>query len=157
VRLRRERYAHYASQPRLPSRFETRGPVADPLVVESVVPVGTPARDVATWRGIGASRGRVEAACLVVDDPGRADLLPGRIIVARSTDPGWVPILVGAAGLLVEQGSLLSHSAIVARELGIPTVVGLAGLVDAVRSGDILALDGSTGEVAVVARSESAP
>lgn len=157
VRLRRERYAAYAALPRLPSRFETRWPVADPLDIEPVVPVGVAARGLAAWHGIGASRGRVEAACLVVHDPGRTELLPGRIIVARSTDPGWVPILVGAAGLLVEQGSLLSHSAIVARELGIPTVVGLTGLVDAVRSGDLLALDGSTGEVVVVARSESAP
>jgi pyruvate,water dikinase len=80
-------------------------------------------------------------------DPSRIEPEPGRIIVARSTDPGWVPILVGAAGLAVEQGSLLSHSAIVARELGIPTVVGLTGLLDHVRDGDIVELDGSTGEV----------
>jgi pyruvate,water dikinase len=78
-------------------------------------------------------------------------LAPGHIIAAHTTDPGWVPLLVGAAGLLVEQGGLLSHSAIVARELGIPTVLGLAGLLDVVRTGDIVELDGATGEVTLLA------
>lgn len=157
VRLRRERYEDYASRPRLPSRFETRGTLTDPLAIEPLAPLGAPARGVAAWRGIGAARGRVKAPCLVVEDPARSELLPGRIVVARTTDPGWVPILVGVAGLLVEQGSLLSHSAIIARELGIPTVVGLAGLVDQVRTGEVLELDGSTGEVTLVARAEGAP
>jgi pyruvate,water dikinase len=92
----------------------------------------------------------------VVVDPAQADIESGRIVAARSTDPGWVPLLVGAAGLLVEQGSLLSHSAIVARELGIPTVVGLAGLLEVVRTGDLVELDGATGLVTLVARRDGA-
>jgi pyruvate,water dikinase len=166
VRIRRARYAHYAMLPRLPRRLETRGPVTDPLsfVAIPVAPAGpgapaglgapagaahsTPAPDDATtWRGTGASVGRVRAACLPVLEPAGAAPEPGRIIVARSTDPGWVPLLVGAAGLAVEQGGLLSHSAIVARELGIPAVVGLPGLLDRVHAGDVLELDGSTGIV----------
>jgi pyruvate,water dikinase len=83
----------------------------------------------------------------VVLEPTLAEPPAGRVIVARSTDPGWVPLLAGAAGLVVEQGSLLSHSAIVARELGLPAVVRLPGLLDRVHDGDILELDGSTGEV----------
>lgn len=156
VRRRRARYAGYAELPRLPSRFETRRPITDPLPIVAA-PGGTtvastdPAQ--CAWTGIGASVGRVRGTALVVLDPTQVEPQPGRIIVARSTDPGWVPILVGAAGLAVEQGSLLSHSAIVARELGLPTVVRLPGLLDRVRDGDVLELDGSTGEV----RLECAP
>jgi pyruvate,water dikinase len=83
--------------------------------------------------------------------------MPGRIIATRTTDPGWIPLLVGAAGLLVEQGSLLSHSAIVARELSIPMVVGLPGLLDVVQSGDILSFDGSTGDVWLEAGAAGTP
>ncbi len=147
VRLRRAQYDDYASRPRLPSRFETRGLVVDPLGLDPSIGTPAPNRGLRAWKGIGTSNGRARAPCLVVRDPTQVTLMPGHIIVARTTDPGWVPILVGAAGLLVEQGSLLSHSAIVARELGIPMVVGLDGLLDLVRTGDVLELDGSTGEV----------
>jgi pyruvate,water dikinase len=154
VEARRRRYAGYASRSPLPSRLETRGIVADPL---SFVPVATADRTaprtapMVSLRGIGAAHGRVRARCLVILDPALSSIESGRIIAARSTDPGWVPLLAGAAGLLVEQGSLLSHSAIVARELGIPTVVGLQGLLDVVRTGDLIELDGSTGEVTLLA------
>ncbi|HJW21333.1 MAG TPA: PEP-utilizing enzyme, partial [Candidatus Limnocylindrales bacterium] len=150
VGARRARYAAYAAGPRLPNRLETRGPAADPLqiVPPATAPPDVPAGGAArTWRGIGAAVGRARGECLVVLEPTVAPPTAGRIIAARSTDPGWVPILVGAAGLAVEQGSLLSHSAIVARELGIPTVVGLPGLLDDVRDGDVLEVDGSSGEV----------
>jgi pyruvate,water dikinase len=151
VRLRRGLYEGYATGPRLPSRFETRGPITDPLVIYPAARAIPPNHGGRAWTGIGAAQGQVKARCLVVEDPARAILAPGQIIVARTTDPGWVPLLVVAAGLLVEQGGLLSHSAIVARELGIPTVVGLTGLLDVVRTGDLLELDGATGEVALLA------
>jgi pyruvate,water dikinase len=152
VRRRRARYAEYAALPGLPSRFETRGPITDPLAIApSSAPggavAGAPEADSLVWHGIGASVGRVRGRCVVVLEPTLAEPPAGRVIVARSTDPGWVPLLAGAAGLVVEQGSLLSHSAIVARELGLPAVVRLPGLLDRVHDGDILELDGSTGEV----------
>jgi phosphohistidine swiveling domain-containing protein len=151
VRLRRAQYDDYASRPQLPSRFETRGLITDPLDFEIPPSATEAARGTRTWRGIGAARGRARGPCLVVDDPSEVVPAPGHVIAARTTDPGWVPVLVGAAGLLVEHGSLLSHSAIVARELGIPTVVGLPGLLDVVRTGEIVELDGSTGDVRVQA------
>jgi pyruvate,water dikinase len=151
---RRAQYAAYAAMPRLPNRLETRGPSIDPLsIVQPAAPdVQAPPR---AWRGIGAAVGRVRGSCLVILEPTTAGPASGRIVVARSTDPGWVPILLGALGLAVEQGSLLSHSAIVARELGIPTVVGVPGLVDRVRDGDVLELDGATGEVRLVGRASA--
>ena len=61
----------------------------------------------------------------------------------------------GAAGLLVERGSLLSHSAIVSRELGIPSVVGVAGLTEWLRTGDMVELDGRSGTVRLLERGTS--
>jgi pyruvate,water dikinase len=83
----------------------------------------------------------------VVFDPRGAVVEPGEILVAQRTDPGWIMLFPAAAGLLVEHGSLLSHSAIVAREMGIPAVVAIAGLTTWVQTGDVIELDGSTGSV----------
>jgi pyruvate,water dikinase len=95
----------------------------------------------------GAVRGRVR----LVRDPQHADLQPGEIIVAERTDPGWVMVFPAAAGLLVERGSLLSHSAIVARELGLPTIVSLPGVTHWLHDGDTVDMDGATGRVTRIA------
>ena len=83
----------------------------------------------------------------MVHDPRTARVERGAILVARYTDPGWIMLFPSCAGLLVERGSLLSHSAIVAREMGIPAIVGLAGVTDWVRTGDLVELDGASGVV----------
>lgn len=67
--------------------------------------------------------------------------------MAEYTDPGWIMLFPAASGILVERGSLLSHSAIVSRELGIPAVVGITGLLDNIKDGDIVELDGTSGIV----------
>ena len=85
-------------------------------------------------------------AC-VVRDPRHAQLTAGCILVADHTDPGWIMLFPSASGLLVERGSLLSHSAIVARELGIPAVISLPGLLDWLHDGDEVELDGAAGTV----------
>ena len=79
--------------------------------------------------------------------------LDGEILVAERTDPGWVPLYPSASGLLVERGSILSHSAIVAREMGLPTIVGLVGLTARVATGDRVRMDGAAGTVEVPPRS----
>lgn len=99
-------------------------------------------------RGIGCSPGTVRGPVRIVDDPNDARLEPGHIIVARQTDPGWVMLFPSAAGLLVERGNLLSHAAIVARELGLPTVVSVPGLTSWLEDGDWVEIDGSTGTIA---------
>jgi pyruvate,water dikinase len=79
----------------------------------------------------------------------RGDALQvGEILVARETDPGWVTIFPLAAGILIERGSPLSHSAIVARELGIPTIVGVRGLTSVLSTGAVVEMDGGTGQIA---------
>ena len=101
-------------------------------------------------RGIGASPGKVVGKARVIKNPSNAKLNQGEILVAEYTDPGWIMLFPAASGILVERGSLLSHSAIVSRELGIPAVVGITGLIDSVSTGDIVELDGTTGVVRII-------
>ena len=89
--------------------------------------------------------GKVVGQVRVVVNPVGAKLEQGEILVAEYTDPGWIMLFPAASGILVERGSLLSHSAIVSRELGIPAVVGITGLLDNIKNGDIVELDGTTG------------
>ena len=72
---------------------------------------------------------------------------PGEILVARHTDPGWISHFAHAAAVVVERGSVLSHSAIVSRELGIPCVVALPGACAWLRTGEKVQVDGSRGVV----------
>jgi len=82
-----------------------------------------------------------------IREPRQANLAIGEIIVAERTDPGWVMIFPAAAGLLVERGSLLSHSAIVAREMGLPVIVALGGVTQWLKDGDWVEMDGTTGRI----------
>jgi pyruvate,water dikinase len=98
-------------------------------------------------QGIGCSPGSVRAAALVVTDPNTVAETSGKILVACSTDPGWVFLLIQAAGLVVEKGSPLSHTAIIARELGIPTIVGALDATRRIRTGDMIDMEGGSGRV----------
>ncbi len=98
--------------------------------------------------GIGAGPGRATGPAAVVDLPHGID---GDVVVTYRTDPGWVAVLPSASALLIERGSPLTHVAIVARELGVPTVVQIRDLTRRVRTGMTLDVDGSTGRVRVVA------
>jgi phosphohistidine swiveling domain-containing protein len=105
-------------------------------------------------RGHGCCPGIVRGRPRVLDSAHAERLGPGEILVARHTDPGWVTVFPLAAGILVERGSVLSHSAIVARELGIPTIVGIAGLTEAVAGVAEVEMDGASGTVDIRAASE---
>ncbi|MBK7891257.1 MAG: hypothetical protein IPJ84_10545 [Bdellovibrionales bacterium] len=77
-----------------------------------------------------------------------AEGINGEILVTERTDPGWVPLYPSCSGLLIERGSLLSHSAVVARELGLPTIVGISGgLMRKLKTGDRVRIDGAKGEM----------
>ena len=101
-------------------------------------------------QGIPCAPGIVEAEALVVDSPDISLPVKGKILVARMTDPGWVFLMVSAAGLIVERGSLLSHTAIIGRELGIPTIVGVAGACRLISTGSRIRMDGATGHISIV-------
>ena len=100
-------------------------------------------------RGSPASPGRVSGIARVVQLPVGARLEPGEILVAPSTDPGWTPLFLTAGGLVMEMGGMMSHGAVVAREYGIPAVVGVAGATDRIASGQRVTVDGSAGTVAL--------
>ncbi|MFA6342869.1 MAG: PEP-utilizing enzyme, partial [Fibrobacteraceae bacterium] len=74
----------------------------------------------------------------------------GEILVTLRTDPGWIPLYPSVSGLLVERGGLLSHSAIVAREMGLPTIVGIQGITQRLRSGMRIRMDGEKGTVTIL-------
>jgi len=83
-------------------------------------------------------------------DPREATLAEGEILVAQQTDPGWVVLFPAASGLLVERGSLLSHSAIVARELQLPCIVSIRDVTSLLKTGDIVEMNGATGEIHIL-------
>ena len=106
--------------------------------------------DADVFIGVGCAPGRVRAPALVLTEPTADVTINGEILVASTTDPGWVFLMVAASGLVSEKGSILSHTAIIGRELGIPTVVGVAGVTRRVHTGDVVAIDGRQGTVAAV-------
>ncbi|GAA0602661.1 phosphoenolpyruvate synthase [Kutzneria viridogrisea] len=97
--------------------------------------------------GTSASSGRVTGTARVVLDPVGARLEPGEILVAPSTDPGWTPLFLTAGGLVMEMGGANSHGAVVAREYGIPAVVGVAEATHRIATGDRITVDGAAGTV----------
>ncbi|MBF9036392.1 phosphoenolpyruvate synthase, partial [Rhodobacterales bacterium HKCCE2091] len=108
-------------------------------------PAARPAGD--RRSGQGCSAGTVTATARVIRDPRTESLAAGEILVARHTDPGWIAVFANASGIVVERGSLLSHSAIVARELGIPCVVAIPDATAWIETGETIVVDGGTGEV----------
>jgi pyruvate,water dikinase len=100
-----------------------------------------------TLRGIGTSPGRATGRARIVDDPTRADIEQGDIMIAGKTDPGWTPILRMLGGIVVEQGALLNHCSIVARELGIPAVVGVRNATSLIPESSTVTVDGGLGVV----------
>lgn len=154
-------YAGYQAAPPPPDRFETRGAVhLGPWITPPAEhdAVGLEAtenseNDGATLVGTPCCTGRVTGPARVITDPAGAEVRRGEILVAERTDPGWILLFPSAAGVLVQRGSALSHSAIVARELGIPAVVSIPGLLERVRTGDMLEIDGATGRVRITPNS----
>jgi pyruvate,water dikinase len=97
--------------------------------------------------GSPVSPGVVEGSVRVVHDPQHADLAPGEILVCRATDPGWTPLFLAAGGLIMEVGGLMTHGAVVAREYGIPAVVGVHEATTRLTTGQRVRVDGSSGRV----------
>lgn len=100
--------------------------------------------------GTSCSPGVVEGIARVVKDIHEAQGIEGEILVTYRTDPGWVPLYPSCKGLIIERGSLLSHSAVVARELGLPTIVGVHGdIFKKIKTGDFIILDATRGEIRI--------
>ncbi len=108
------------------------------------------AREGNVLRGVGASSGRVTGRARIIREPAQAHLFnKGEILVAPYTEPGWAPLFLLAKGLVMEVGGALCHGAIVAREYGIPAVVGVNGATARIKDGDEITVDGNSGEVVI--------
>jgi rifampicin phosphotransferase len=107
-------------------------------------------------RGFPGAAGVVEGRVRVLSSAEEgAQLEPGEILVTTVTNVGWTPLFPRAAAVVTDVGAPLSHAAIVARELGIPAVVGCGNATMRLHTGDVVRVDGSHGTVDVVERSGS--
>lgn len=100
-----------------------------------------------TVAGTGTSPGRVRGRARIVHQPSASRLEQGDILIAEHTDPGWTPVLHIVGAVVSEEGGMLNHCSIVARELGIPAVVGIARATQRIREGTDVTVDGSAGTV----------
>ena len=155
VALRRTEFDRYRAMPAPADRFQTRGIpyIGDQFAAPTAIAASTGQ----TLQGIGCCPGIVRGPVTIVEDPRDARIAPGTIVAARRTDPGWVMIFPAATGLLVERGSMLSHSAIVAREMGLPTIVSIPGLTNWLKEGDRVEMNGASGVVTRIGDQELAP
>lgn len=151
VQHRREAYDRFGRE-RLPHRLMCRGSVHRYDWHErDDRGAAAPGR----LRGIPSSPGVVRGRAHVVAHPSPQERVDGEILVAPATEPAWMFLMYAARGVVVERGSALSHAAIIGRELGIPTVVGVAGATARIRTGDWVELNGVTGEVRVLAAGDA--
>jgi pyruvate,water dikinase len=100
--------------------------------------------------GLAVSAGTVEGRARVILDMAQADLEPGDILVTAFTDPSWTPLFVAIAGLVTEVGGLMTHGAVIAREYGLPAVVGVQHATRLIRDGQRIRVHGTDGYVEIL-------
>jgi pyruvate,water dikinase len=143
ARERRLRYERECKRRKLPRILLSDGTEPE-VLFNAARPISGP-----LLTGTPASAGTITARARVVLDPIGAKLVPGEILVAPSTDPGWTPLFLTAAGLVMEMGGAMSHGAVVAREYGIPAVAGVAHATERIQTGQLITVDGASGTVEI--------
>ncbi|TRO51471.1 hypothetical protein E2P71_09030 [Candidatus Bathyarchaeota archaeon] len=111
---------------------------------------GSVSSDGKNLMGSPVSPGVVEGVARVILDPASEALQPGEILICPATDPAWTPLFLAAAGLVMEVGGLMTHGSIVAREYGIPAVVGVSDATTLIKTGQKILVDGERGIVAIL-------
>lgn len=142
VKIRKEEYAKF-TQRALDERIQTSGIPYLSSIYGLEQSYGTSK----TLRGIGCSSGIAEGTAKVVFDPHSSMGNKNQILIAKSTDPAWVFLMIASKGIVAEKGSVLSHTAIIGRELGIPTIVGVKDAMKRIPNGAKLSINGNTGEI----------
>ena len=152
IELRKQQYHEYEQSDEPAMRFNTRGPVyyqnrhfPAPVKIDSDIELKEN-----QMLGLGCGPGEIEGIVKVIMGPDDDLELNGEILVTYRTDPGWIPLYPSISGLLVERGGLLSHSAVVAREMGLPTIVSIKGLTKRLKSGDRIRFNGETGLIEIL-------
>lgn len=143
IRERREAFrSHEALRP--PRVLTSDGEVITGTYGRGGVPAGA-------LVGLAVSAGTVEGRARVVLDPAEADLEPGDILVTPYTDPSWTPVFLSVAGLVTEVGGHMTHGAVIAREYGLPAVVGVEDATRRIEDGRRIRLHGGQGYVELLA------
>jgi phosphohistidine swiveling domain-containing protein len=144
ISKRKKEYELYAKMPHC-RRYRVAG--------KSIIPVtdNTGFEPGETISGTGCSGGTVVNTVRVItpENISRYDFA-GHILAGRYFEPGWISLFSKAAGIISEKGNLLGHTAILCREMGIPCVIGVKGLTTLVRDGDLIQMDGTTGEIRII-------
>lgn len=150
VNLRKADYEKFSED--TDPRIMTRGAVYwhNPFIKEEEVSLGIAEGEDCDLKGLPCCPGVLEGTVKVILNPTDNLDLNGEILVTARTDPGWVPLYPAISGLLVERGSLLSHSAIVAREMAIPAIVSIPGLTKTLKTGMRIRMDGKAGTIKIL-------
>ncbi len=144
IKKRKKEYNHFKKE-ELPSRIITYG--KNNIISKGNIGSIETNGQKNILKGTTASPGVVTNKVKMILSKNDDIKLNGEIIVAEKTDPGWVLLFPSASGLLIERGSVLSHSAIVARELGLPTIVGIKDLTKKIKNGQVVTMDANKGIV----------
>jgi len=147
VRIRKERYLLQGRSPTPPSRLITRGMNTEAFQDAYDFQTMSGEKKDTNLCGIACSPGRTSGRARIMRKPDSDIEINGDILIAEMTDPGWVFLMMRANGLIVERGSVLSHTAIIGRELGIPTIVGVKDATTRIPEGSMLHMNGETGEI----------
>ena len=119
---------------------------------QPVATVAVTTDDSLVLQGVGTSPGVVEGRAVVVSDPTDADIQMDDILIAHTTDPAWASAMFLSSALVVDIGGMLSHAAVVAREIGVPCVMNTRTGTKAIQTGDRIRVDGTTGTVEILSR-----
>ena len=102
--------------------------------------------------GIPTSNGKVSGEALVIEDINKVYDVKDKILITKMTDPGWVFLLISAKGVIAEKGSILSHTAIISREIKIPSIVGVEDATTIIKTGDYIQMNAHTGKIKILKR-----
>ena len=155
IPARKESFARYNTYPGFPNlvigRFDPEKWLSDPDRRYDVFISDQPAGDVSSdVKGFAGAAGVVTGTVRVIDDVSRIDeIVPGEILVTRATNIGWTVAFHKVSAIVTDIGAPLSHAAIVAREFGIPAVVGCRNATTILKTGDVVTVDGSKGTVVI--------
>ena len=135
-------------------RWQRQADIPGEFIIRSdgkkVIGLTTPEKEGKILRGVAASGGMVTGKARIIRDPSQAhQFKKGEILVAPYTEPGWAPLFLLSRALVMEVGGSICHGAIVAREYGIPAVVGAKGATTLIKDGDTITVDGDAGEITI--------
>ncbi len=158
AKLRRKEFEVYQEEMDPPDRFLAYGANGMSLKNMQIIQSGDLLKnkirvsdDPDLFYGTSCCPGSIKAKVRVAHTIDDAKDMNGEILVTKRTDPGWVPLFPFCGGLIIERGSLLSHSAVIARELGVPTIVGVpSDLLEKLETGMTVELNATQGEVRII-------